>query len=253
MDLVEVIDVEHYTPDYFKFRTRKPHGFKFKAGEFVAIGMENKKVLRAYSFTSAPADNFLEFYSIKISDGPLTRHLQHICVGDNIVVAKKTTGTITLDFVEPGGTLWMLGTGTGIAPFISLLRHSETSELFEKIHVVWSVRNHHEHAAYHDYLMGMPIDYSPICTRDDSWKIWNKRITSMVESREIITGEPSVNKVMVCGCPEFNLELKNILVKRGWKVGSRKNPGTYAEERAFVSVAAQIYRSARKIAHRIMT
>ena len=109
MHLVKVTEVEHYTADYFKFKTKKPEGYDFKAGEFAAIGLDDKKVLRAYSFTSAPEDDFLEFYSIKIADGPLTSRLQHISVGDHIVVARKTTGTITLDFIEPGGTLWMLG------------------------------------------------------------------------------------------------------------------------------------------------
>ena len=253
MHLVEVTDVEHYTPEYFKFKTLKPAGYDFKAGEFAAIGMEDKKVLRAYSFTSAPEDDFLEFYSIKIQDGPLTSKLQHISVGDKIVVAKKTTGTITLDFIKPGGTLWMLATGTGIAPFISLLRHRDTFESFDRIHVVWSVRTHAEHFAYHDYLSEMPIAYSPICTRDEDWRGWSERITELAENRTIIDGDPTDNKVMVCGSPEFNYELKKMLVKRGWEVGKRKSPGTYAEERAFVSVAAKIYRSVKKVTHRIMS
>ena len=136
---LKITEVEHYTDKLFRIRTERPRTYRFTAGEFVMIGLEDTPK-RAYSFTSGPYDEFLEFYSIKVPDGPLTSKLQKVEVGDTLQVGEKPTGTLTLANLELGGDLWMLATGTGIAPFISLLRDPTTFDHFKNVHVVWSVR-----------------------------------------------------------------------------------------------------------------
>ena len=123
--IVNVTEIEHYTDSLFRIKTERPKTFRFTAGEFVMIGLEGTPK-RAYSLTSGPYDEYLEFYSIKVPDGPLTSKLQHIKIGDELIVGEKPTGTLTLANLELGGNLWLLATGTGIAPFISLLRDPPT-------------------------------------------------------------------------------------------------------------------------------
>ena len=156
-DLV-VTEVQHYTDSLFRIRTERPRSYRFTAGEFVMIGLEGAPN-RAYSITSGPYDDYLEFYSIKVPDGPLTSKLQHVKVGETIKVGDKPTGTLILANLELGGHLVMMASGTGIAPFISLLREPETYDLFDNITVTWTTRTHAEQDCYRDFLKEMPIEY----------------------------------------------------------------------------------------------
>lgn len=233
--MLTVTKVEHYTDRLFKIRTERPSTYRFTAGEFTMIGMGDNDINRAYSITSGPYDEYLEFYSIKVPDGPLTSRLQHIQVGDEIEVGNKPTGTLTLANLELGGNLWMLATGTGIAPFISLLRDPDTYEQFERIHVAWSVRTPAELLAYNDFLQECDIDYTPIVTQDSEWQGLNKRITTQISAGALLTGAtPDTDKVMICGSMPFNNDVKDMLAAWGWSEGSRKTAGTFVQEKAFV-------------------
>ena len=235
-DFLKVIEVEHYTDTLFRIRTERPASHRYTAGQFTMIGMGDDDIMRAYSYTSGPYDDYLEFYSIKVQDGPLTSRLQHIAVGDTIEVGNRPTGTLTLANLELGGNLWMLATGTGIAPFISLLRDPETFDSFDKIHVAWSVRHQAELLAYNDFLQDLPIDYVPIVTQDHEWRGLKKRITTQIKDGILMTGsEPSRDKVMICGSMGFNDDVKQLLISVGWEEGNKKTAGTFVQERAFVS------------------
>ena len=234
--LLKITEVEHYTDTLFRIRTERPSTYRFTAGEFTMIGMGDNDVMRAYSITSGPYDEYLEFYSIKVPDGPLTSRLQHVKVGDDLEVGDKPTGTLTLANLELGGDLWMLATGTGIAPFISLLRDPATYEAFDRIHVVWSVRQTAELAAYDEFLKEMDVDYMPIVTRDPKWTGEKNRMTNSMKDGIIVTnGSPETDKVMICGSMAFNTEVKDMLTVAGWQEGNRKTAGNFVQEKAFVS------------------
>ena len=162
-----VTDVQHYTEKLFKIKTERPRSYRFTAGEFVMITTNDEDTPnRAYSLTSGPYDDYLEFYSIKVPDGPLTSKLQHVKVGDTIKVGDKATGTLILANLELGGHLLMMASGTGIAPFISLLREPETYDLFDKITVTWTTRFNAEQDSYRDFLNEMPIEYISTNTQE---------------------------------------------------------------------------------------
>lgn len=234
-DLLSVTEVEHYTDRLFRIRTERPSTHRFTAGEFTMIGMGDDDINRAYSYTSGPYDEYLEFYSIKVPDGPLTSRLQHIQVGDMLEVGNRPTGTLTLANLELGGNLWLLATGTGIAPFISLLRDPYTYDAFERIHVAWSVRYMPELLAYNEFLQDLDIDYTPTVTQDPEWTGCSDRITTLINSGAILTGaEPSTDKVMICGSMDFNTDLKELLISQGWSEGNRRTAGTFVQEKAFV-------------------
>ena len=233
---LRVTEVEHYTDRLFRIKTERPRTFRFTAGEFTMIGMGDNDIMRAYSITSGPYDEYLEFYSIKVPNGPLTSRLQNIKVGDEIDVGTKPTGTLTLANLELGGNLYLLATGTGIAPFISLLRDPTTYDHFERIHVVWSVREQAELTAYNSFLQEQDIVYTPIVTQDPEWPFMNKRITKMLSAGMLIPDlDTSNNKVMICGSNEFNNDVKLMLEDWKWEEGSRKTAGTFVQEKAFVS------------------
>ena len=235
-ELLEVTEVEHYTDRLFKFKTVRPRTYRFTAGEFTMIGMGDNDITRAYSITSGPYDDYLEFYSIKVPNGPLTSRLQNIKIGDTIEVGNKPTGTLTLANLELGGNLWMLATGTGIAPFISLLRDPATYDAFDRIHVVWSVRTMPELLAYNEFLQELDIDYTPVVTQDPEWTGPSDRITSLIDLGVVLTGaEPSTDKVMICGSMPFNTDVKQQLTSQGWSEGNRKTAGSFVQEKAFVS------------------
>lgn len=235
-DLLSVTEVEHYTDRLFRIRTERPSTYRFTAGEFTMIGMGDDDINRAYSYTSGPYDDYLEFYSIKVQDGPLTSRLQHIQVGDMLEVGNRPTGTLTLANLELGGNLWMLATGTGIAPFISLLRDPDTYDQFDKIHVVWSVRTQSELLAYNDFLQELDIDYTPVVTQDPEWQELNVRITKLISAGVVLAGaQPATDKVMICGSMPFNNDVKDMLTTWGWQEGTRRTAGTFVQERAFVS------------------
>ena len=232
--LLKVTEVEHYTDTLFRFKTERPNTFRFTAGEFTMIGMGDNDIMRAYSITSGPYDEFLEFYSIKVPDGPLTSRLQKIQIGDEIEVGHKPTGTLTLANLELGNELWMLATGTGIAPFISLLRDPTTYDHFDHIHIIWSVRQQEELLAYNSFLQDQDIEYLPIVTQDPEWPFENKRITTLIENGMLINDNVDVNKVMICGSMPVNDDVKELLTPKGWVEGNRKTAGTFVQEKAFV-------------------
>jgi len=231
---VSVIEVEHYTDSLFRFTVEKPNNYDFRAGEFTIISLEDSPK-RAYSITSAPTDNFLEFYSIKVQDGPLTSRLKNIQVGDKIKVGDKPTGTLVVDNLTSGSDLWLLATGTGIAPFVSLLRDPKTREQFENIHVVWSVRTAEELSSYQDFFAKEDCEFIPIVTRDTAWTGKRERITDLLREGMILNNaNPDSDKVMLCGNYDFNVEIKSWLEEQGWKEGTKKSSGSFVVEKAFI-------------------
>ena len=240
---LSVIDVKHYTDTLFRIRVERPRSYRFTAGEFVMIGLDNwseklqknKPIMRAYSLTSGPYDEYLEFYSIKVPNGPLTSKLQHIKVGDELIVGDKPTGTLTLNNLALGGNLWLLATGTGIAPFISLLRDPTTYDHFDQIHLYWSVRTAAELQAYDSFLQEQGINYTATVTQDPKWSYKNIRITNIIRSGEIAPNlEPKEHKIMICGSLDFNKEVATMFDGWGFKEGTNKEAGTFVQEKAFV-------------------
>ena len=251
MNRVKIIDVVHYTDSLFKFKTTRPQTFKFNAGEFVLIGLDhwseklqrNKPILRAYSMCSGPYDDELEFYSIKVPNGPLTSKLQHIKVGDELIVGNRATGTLVTTSITLGGNLWLMGTGTGIAPFMSLLRDPEIYTQFDNIYLTWTTRTHQDQEAYASILeTGIhKCTYIPTITQEEPLNYdglvhkYKGRITNLIKDGTVFSeATPENDKVMLCGSMEFNLEMKEYLEERGWTEGSRKTIGTFVLEKAFV-------------------
>lgn len=233
-DNLKVIDVEHYTDTLFRFKLERPEGLEFKAGQFTMINVEGAPK-RAYSFTNGPEDDFVEFYSIKVEGGELTSVLKNIEVDDVVNVSRRATGTLITDNLIDGKNLHLLATGTGIAPFISILRDKQTYERFESIQVLWSVREKEELDAFDSILKQLPISYIPIVTRDESWVGVSERITSLIDQRVIMKdNNPGTDRIMVCGNMDFNNDIKQILDDKGYKEGSNRESGTYVLEKAFV-------------------
>lgn len=234
---LKITEIEHYTDRLFRIRTERPKTYRFTAGEFVMIGLEDTPK-RAYSITSGPYDDFLEFYSIKVPDGPLTSKLQKVKVGDTLQVGDKPTGTLTLNNLELGGDLFMLATGTGIAPFISLLRDPTTFDHFKRVNVVWSVRHKEELAAYEDFLNKSKARFIPTITQGDSYPHQNKRITNLLETGKLGMRvgrlDKSGTKVMICGNLDFNVEVANYFLNLDWDEGNSKTAGSFVQEKAFV-------------------
>ena len=237
--LVNVTEVEHYTDRLFRIRTERPRSFRFTAGEFTMIGLPDTNITRAYSFTSGPGDDYIEFYSIKVDDGPFTSALQHIQVGDSLEIGERTTGTLTLANIELGGNLWLFATGTGIAPFVSILRDPDTYNNFWTVNVAWSVRTNDELLTYHDFLQEMlngVHNYYPTVTQETP-------VTGVLSGRiqEHIANDnywkfirPDSDKVMLCGSMDFNADMKNFFTNTGFTEGSKRSAGNLLQEKAFV-------------------
>lgn len=235
---LKVLEVNHYTDTLFRFKVTKPKDYKFIAGQFTMLSVEDAPK-RAYSITSGPEDNFLEFFSIKVPNGPLTSKLQKIQPGDFVNVSNKATGTLVIDNLHPGEDLYLLATGTGVAPFISILCDERTYEMFENITVVWSVRKKEELNPYHDFLEQLDnsftIEYIPIVTRDDSWQGTKTRITTLIEEDILLEdSHPASDRVMICGNMEFNKDIQTLLEFKGFTQGSNRQKGSYVLEKAFV-------------------
>ena len=229
-----VIEVQHYTDKLFRIRTERPRSYRFTAGEFVMIStVDDDTPNRAYSLTSGPYDDYLEFYSIKVQDGPLTSRLQHVSVGDKILVGEKPTGTLILANLELGGHLVMMASGTGIAPFISLLREPETYDLFENITVTWTTRLHAEQDCYRDFLNEMPIEYISTVTQEPAEL--QGRIQKFMADGTVKIDNPEYQRIMLCGSIAFNNDLKEHFTALGFSEGNKKTQGTFVQERAFVS------------------
>ena len=236
--ILPVIEVEHYTDSLFRFRTKRPQTYRFNAGEFTMVGMPKSSISRAYSFTSGPGDDYLEFYSIKVPNGPLTSLLQHIKPGDELEISDKPTGSLTLANLELGGNLWMFATGTGIAPFISLLRDMDTYSAFDHINLCWTVREIADLQSYNAFLEEMSeemnLTYFPTVTRDLTFKN-HGRIQKFIDlGWWFADTDPSKDKAMICGSIDFNNDIGSMLKANGWSEGNRKSAGTFVVERAFV-------------------
>ena len=228
---LQVTEVQHYTDKLFRIRTERPRSYRFTAGEFVMIGLEDAPK-RAYSITSGPYDDYLEFYSIKVPDGPLTSKLQHVKVGETIKVGDKPTGTLILANLELGGHLVMMASGTGIAPFISLLREPETYDLFDNITVTWTTRTHAEQDCYRDFLNEMPVEYISTITQEPAEL--QGRIQKFMEDGTVTIDNPAEQRIMLCGSMDFNNELKQHFNSLGFSEGNKKTQGTFVQEKAFV-------------------
>ena len=237
-----VTEIEHYTDRLFRIKTERPTSYRFTAGEFTMIGLPEDDIRRAYSITSGPYDDYLEFYSIKVPDGPLTSRLQHIKVGDLLDVGDRPTGTLVIANLELGGHLWLMATGTGIAPFISLLRDPATYAEFDKITVCWTVPEVADLKSYDTFLNEevklfandsmCEYTYFPTVTREE---FKNKgRITKFIEEGMWDNISPKTDKVLMCGSLPFNTDIKDILLKKDFSEATRKIAGTFAQEKAFV-------------------
>ncbi len=247
----QVLSVHHWTDRLFSFTTTRSQALRFSNGHFTMIGLmvDGKPLLRAYSIASANYEDHLEFLSIKVEAGPLTSRLQHIKVGDTIIVGRKPTGTLLSDYLLPGRRLYMLSTGTGLAPFMSIVRDPEIYDKFDQLVLVHGVRQIDE-LAYHDLLVehlpnheflgdlvSSKLRYYPTVTRE-TYKNTG-RVTELIESGKLFDDlgvppfDPAVDRVMICGSAEMLRDLKHILEARGFKEGNTTSPGDFVIERAF--------------------
>ncbi len=247
-----VLDVHHWTDTLFSFRTTRDPAFRFRNGEFTMIGMEidGRPLLRAYSVVSANYEDELEFFSIKVPDGPLTSRLQHLKAGDPILIGRKPTGTLVIDNLLPGRNLYLLGTGTGLAPFLSIIKDPETYERFEKVVLVHGCRQVSELAYGETIQETLPKDemigdlvraglvYYPTVTREPFRN--RGRITDLIASAQLFNdlGLPALDlatdRVMMCGSPAMLEELRLMLEGRDFVEGSHSTPGHFVIEKAFV-------------------
>ncbi|UWQ97681.1 ferredoxin--NADP reductase [Rhodobacteraceae bacterium S2214] len=262
-DAQTVTSVKHYTDRLFAFRVTRPASLRFRSGEFVMIGLmgdpdpktgKQRPLLRAYSIASPSWDEELEFYSIKVPEGPLTSKLQHIKVGDQIILKPKPVGTLVHDALLPGKRLYFFATGTGFAPFASLLREPETYENYDEIIMTHTCRDVEELTYGRELIENLKQDemmiellgeenlakikYYPTTTREESPKMG--RITTLIENGELFTDlgipplDPAVDRAMVCGSLAFNLDIKGLMEKAGLNEGANSEPGEFVIEKAFV-------------------
>lgn len=249
---LEVIDVEHYTDSLFKFTTTRPDVFRFRSGEFVMIALPtmDNLVFRAYSLASPVWDEQLEFFSIKVQNGPLTEYLQKIKPGDKILMRKKSTGTLVLDALTKGKRLYLLSTGTGFAPFASLIRDPETYEKFEQIILVQTTRYVPELEYAKQVVAGLKehpllgefyeqLRFYPMTTREASE--YMGRITAALSTGSFYkdTGLPILNpesdRIMICGSSSMLADLKAMVSELGFVEGANNAPASFVVEKAFVT------------------
>jgi ferredoxin--NADP+ reductase len=252
-DAQTVTEVTHWTDRLFSFRVTRPASLRFRSGEFVMIGLmddRGKPLLRAYSIASPSWDEELEFYSIKVPDGPLTSRLQHIRPGDEIILRPKPVGTLVVDALLPGKRLWFLATGTGIAPFASLMRDPEVYEKFDQVIMMHTCREVAEleygrrlvEGLQEDPLIGALVQgklrYYPTTTREAFHHMG--RVTDNLASGKVFEdlGLPRMNpgedRAMVCGSLAFNVDVKAILEGFGLREGANSEPREFVVEKAFV-------------------
>jgi ferredoxin--NADP+ reductase len=262
-DAQTVTEVKHYTDRLFSFKCTRPASLRFRSGEFVMIGLmgdpdpktgKQKPLLRAYSIASPSWDEELEFYSIKVQDGPLTSKLQHIQPGDEVILRPKPVGTLVHDALLPGKRIWFFATGTGFAPFSSLLREPQTYQDYDEVVITHTCRTVGELTYGAEIIEGLKTDellnevigdgfwkkikYYPTTTREDSPKMG--RITDLMRSGEAFEDlgvapiNPEHDRAMVCGNLAFNLEIKDMLEGYGLEEGANSDPKTYVVEKAFL-------------------
>lgn len=247
-----VLSVHHWTDTLFSFVTTRDPAFRFENGQFTMIGLQvaERPLLRAYSMVSASYEERLEFFSIKVPDGPLTSRLQHLRTGDSVLIGRKPTGTLVLGNLLPGKRLYLLGTGTGLAPFLSLIKGPEIYEGFERIVLVHGCRAVAELAYRYSITMALPrhdllgesvrnqLAYFPTVTREVFCN--QGRIPDLIESGELARRlglpqlDPVEDRVMVCGSPGLLRTVRALLEARGFREGGHAGPGHFAIERAFV-------------------
>ena len=252
-DAQTVTEVRHWTPSLFSFRVTRPRSLRFRSGEFVMIGLlgdNGRPLLRAYSIASPSWDEELEFYSIIVPDGPLTSKLRRIAPGDPLILRPKPVGTLVHDALLPGSRLWLFATGTGIAPFASILRDPETYERFDRVVLTHTCREVAELAYGHDVVARTKDDplvgdeargkltHYPTTTREESPRMG--RITDLLRSGRVFEDlgvppiDPETDRAMVCGSMGLNTDLKAILEGRGLAEGANSAPAQYVVEKAFV-------------------
>ncbi len=251
MNEERVLSVHHWTDTLFSFTTTRDPALRFSNGHFTMIGLrvDGKPLLRAYSIASANYEDHLEFFSIKVPGGPLTSRLQHLQVGDAVIVGRKPTGTLVADYLLPGKRLYMLSTGTGLAPFMSIVRDPDIYEKFDQLILVHGVRQVEE-LAYHDLLVehlpnheflgdmiSSKLRYYPTVTREAYRN--TGRVTDLIESGKLFEDlgvpalDPAVDRIMICGSSDMLRDLKEMLETRGFKEGNTSTPGDFVIERAF--------------------
>ncbi|MFO1142593.1 MAG: ferredoxin--NADP reductase [Amaricoccus sp.] len=251
MALLPVSNIRHWTDRTFSFNCERPQGFRFRSGEFVMIGLmvDGKPLVRAYSIASPSWDDELEFYSIKVQDGPLTSRLQHISAGDEIVMRPKPVGTLVHDALLPGKRLFLFSTGTGIAPFASIIRDPETYEKFEQVVLTHTCREVRELDYGYDLLarirsdemlsemVGDKLFHIPTTTREDSPAMG--RMTDWIRDGRLAAAaggalDPATDRVMICGSMAMLQEHKALCEAAGMSEGSNSEPGQFVIEKAFV-------------------
>jgi ferredoxin--NADP+ reductase len=251
--LERVLTVHHWTDRLFSFTCTRDPAFRFSAGQFAMIGLvvNGKPLVRAYSMVSPPWEEHLEFLSIKVQDGPLTSRLQHIRPGDGVLIGRKATGTLVTDNLIPGGVLWFFATGTGLAPFMSLIRDPETYDRFDRIVLVHTVRQVAD-LAYRELierelprhellgeLVAERLTYHPGVTRETFPT--QARITTLIETGRLTADlglpplSPERDRAMLCGSEAMNADVRTLLEARGFVEGSNNDPGSYVVEKAFVT------------------
>ena len=245
----KVTSVKHWNDKVFSFRTTRSFPNKFSNGEFAMIGMihENKKILRAYSFASANHEDYLEFISIKIDDGPLTSQLQHIKEGDEILVNSKATVTLVIDYLLPGRNLYLISTGTGLAPFMAIIKDPATYDRFDKVILTHTVQYENE-LVYKDMLEGFNKEWNEV-TQDKflyfntlTQQDWQRqgRITKWIKEQTLFneTTEQVLDKdqdrFMICGSQGLNTDLMDYFESLGMQEGNTSIPGQFVVEKAFV-------------------
>lgn len=247
-----VLSVRHWNESLFSFTTTRSPSFRFKNGHFVMIGLEveGRPLLRAYSMVSANYDEHLEFYSIKVPDGRLTSRLQHTKPGDSIFISRKPTGTLVVDNLQPGKQLYLLSTGTGLAPFMSIVRDPATYEKFETVVIAHGARRISD-LGYKSYLedelpnhelvgdqVRSQLRYYPTVTREAFRN--EGRISHLMESGKMFADlglpnlDPAHDRVMICGSPSMLKDTVSLLEQRGFQEGNSDHQGQYVIERAFV-------------------
>lgn len=251
----KVLEVEHYTDRLFRFKITRPQSFRFRTGEFIMIGLlplpdQKRPIMRAYSVASPAWDDTLEFYSIKVQDGPLTSRLQKIEEGDTVLLGRKPVGTLVLDALLPGKRLYMFSTGTGIAPFASLIRDPETYERYDEVILTHTCREVAElkygqelvENLINDPLVGEMVDgklkHITSVTREDY--PLQGRITDLIESGKLFeeAGVPSLNpnddRVMICGSKDMIDDTAKLVASFGLEEGSNSQPAQFVVEKSFV-------------------
>ena len=228
----KVLRITHYSDSMFSFRTTRDRSFRFKNGEFCMIGLNG--IFRAYSIVSTNYDDYIEFLSIKVPDGPLTSKLQQIRAGDIIDIKPKTTGSLCVDYLQPKENLILLCTGTGVAPFMSVVRDFETYDRFEKVHIYHTTRLVSEQV-YRDEMKEaaehFPLSYTGTVTQephDNAGRFW-----SYLEADFTAELDKKDNAIMVCGSPSLNKQCRTKFSEMGWQEGNHGEMGDFLLERAF--------------------